>query len=975
VSQVPHANEHSRRVFISSASGEALSEYRQAAVQVCQRLKMEPVYMEDWRPQRAAPLEVCRDRVADCDVFVLLLAHRYGSRPADGSASYTELEYEAAKAQSGMEILAFVLDKRPEWPRNEIDMGPDAAALDSFKARVKRAHTVKPLGDVASFRENLILALSGPGPSVTPVSIPRPDRLSRETHAEPASAPPRPPTMHAVPPYVGTVTFIGRDDDLARLDEWGRSGDPVMLVEAIGGMGKSALAWEWVNYRAADTIDALEGTLWWSFYDRPASMAKVFRELLRCMSGRPMEEIERLDGTGLSDEVLQWLRRRRFLVVLDGYERLLTDPDADEFVRSLASAAPSKILITTRLKPLPLWGRSAKPIPGVQHYRLPGLTNDDMKALLGKLDVAASDHAIASFLRPLDNHPLLAGLVAGEVHEYRESPGDLDRWLADPRAGGDFRLSRLPLAKRRTHILATSFAKLGREPRRLLETMAGLQAPIHWDTLVAVNPFLPPDLTPGPEARQHAQEQIARAKARLDDALKILEQCGLLSWDRATNTYDLHAITRAYVAEQADDTSGVVMSSRVPDHFQALSRAVPSRPVSPKEMGLTRTIALFREYLNAKHWAEASQLWATFGDPLLADFGDYRKVVQLLEPLTSKGSPAARADLALAYFHLGWYDDAIRLNVEILEEVLGDEHAIGIENTLSRLGSAYLATGEVVKSERCEALRACIEATYDSPASGSSALKRAVHALARGRTDEARDLFIEARRLGPELNTPWFADSLTVEWLRLSFFTKEPLTLDEINAAAGQVQSEAYRRRLEELRCLMLIRKGRHGQALEAIREHDRLARKAGIEVIPAREAFLLASLGRHAEARAAIEDTLELLKKIRDNPITTLERRLSRFRRSGSAMQALYYLARAYRTLDMPHNALKHATTAYRLAWADGSPNHFHWDLTAARHLLEDMGAPLPELRSVDPDSVKIPMEDKIRSLIGKFAAKGQPQ
>jgi tetratricopeptide (TPR) repeat protein len=347
-------------------------------------------------------------------------------------------------------------------------------------------------------------------------------------------------------------------------------------------------------------------------------------------------------------------------------------------------------------------------------------------------------------------------------------------------------------------------------------------------------------------------------------------------------------------------------------------------------------------------------------------------VVQLLEPLTSRGSAAARADLALAYFHLAWYGDAIRLNVEILKEVLGDEHPIGIENTLSRLGSAYLATGEVVKSDRCETLRTAIEATYDSPASGSSALKRAVHALAQGHTDAARDLFIEARRLGPELNTPWFADSLTVEWLRLRFFTDEPLTIGEIDAAARQVHSEAYRRRLEELRCLVLIRKGKPTRALEAIREHDRLARKAGIEVIPAREAFLLASLGRPGEASAAMEETLELLK-IRDDPVTTMGKRLARLRRNGSAMQALYYLARAYRALNMPCDALKHATTAYRLAWADGSPGHFHWDLTAARQLLEDMSAPPPPLASVDPATVKIPMEDEIRSLIVKLAAKGE--
>jgi len=890
VPQVPHATEHSRRVFISSASGEALSEYRQAAVEVCRRLKMEPVYMEDWGPQSAVPLEVCLSRIADCDVFVLLLAHRYGSRPAGGPKSYTELEYETAKDHDGMEILAFALDNKLPWPPEQIDTGPDAEALKDFKARVKRNHTVKPLGEVASFRENLMLALSGP-----------------VAHARPASGSrPQGAPMRAVPPYIGNVTFIGRDEELARLDTWSRSCDPVMVVEAIGGMGKSALAWEWINCQAQSTIAPPAGVLWWSFYDRPASVADLLRELLRYMSEGDARDGGQLDGTALLDEVLRRLRGQRFLVVLDGCERLLPDPDADEFVRSLAGAAPSKILITTRLKPLSLWGHSGAPIPGVQHRRLPGLTNDDAKALLAKLGVTASDQAITNFLQPLDNHPLLAGLIAGEVHDYREKPGDLDRWLADPAAGGDFRLARLPLAKRRTHILATTFANLGPDPRLLLERMSQVPGPVRWDTLAGISPFPPRQPAADRDVARLAHGRGPRASTRLENALKVLEQRGLLSWDRASNTYDMHAITRAYVAECGDDASIVAASSRVPDHFQALPPAVPSRASRGKE--LARMIALFKDYRSARHWTEASQLWASFGDLLLVDFGDYTKVVSLLEPLTSKGSVAARADLALAYFHLAWYSDAIRLNAQILEDVLDDEHAIGIENTLSRLGSAYLATGEVVKSDRCETLRAAIESAYDSPASGGSALKRAVHALARGRTDEARDLLARARHLGPELTTPWFDDSVTVESLRLKFLAGEPLTLAEIDAAAGQVQSEAYRRRLEELRCLVLIREGRYVRALKAIREHDRLAGKAGIDVIPAREAFLLACLGQHYEANAAVEKTLELLK-IRDEPATTMDKRLARLRRRGTAMQALYYLAQAFRVLSLRGDAIRHAT------------------------------------------------------------------
>ena len=65
------------QVFISSASG-ALAEYRQAAVEVCHRLRLTPVHMEEFDPQRLTPELTCRREVQSSDVFVLLLAHRQG---------------------------------------------------------------------------------------------------------------------------------------------------------------------------------------------------------------------------------------------------------------------------------------------------------------------------------------------------------------------------------------------------------------------------------------------------------------------------------------------------------------------------------------------------------------------------------------------------------------------------------------------------------------------------------------------------------------------------------------------------------------------------------------------------------------------------------------------------------------------------------------------------------------------------------
>src|SRR5580693_2384111 len=60
----------SLRVFISSASG-GLTPYRHAAVEVCHRLGLIPVYMEEFDPERPTPAHVCLREVESCDVFVL----------------------------------------------------------------------------------------------------------------------------------------------------------------------------------------------------------------------------------------------------------------------------------------------------------------------------------------------------------------------------------------------------------------------------------------------------------------------------------------------------------------------------------------------------------------------------------------------------------------------------------------------------------------------------------------------------------------------------------------------------------------------------------------------------------------------------------------------------------------------------------------------------------------------------------------
>jgi tetratricopeptide (TPR) repeat protein len=150
----------------------------------------------------------------------------------------------------------------------------------------------------------------------------------------------------------------------------------------------------------------------------------------------------------------------------------------------------------------------------------------------------------------------------------------------------------------------------------------------------------------------------------------------------------------------------------------------------------------------------------------------------------------------------------------------------------------------------------------------------------------------------------------------------------------------------------MHIPAGELEQALAASEEHDRLGHDAGLETAPARTAFLLARLGRIAEAVAVVEDALTRLP------------RLHPFGRPH------YDLARALLELGRHAEAVTHARQAYRRAWAEGSPNYHYWDLQDARELLNEMGEPVPDLPVVDPASVTIPFEDKITAFIAILEA-----
>jgi hypothetical protein len=86
-------------VFLSSTTQD-LAEYREVASHTIQRLDgFSVIRMEDFGPRESTPIEFALRKVSECDVFVGIIGKAYGSCPPAAESSFTEIEYDCARAQ------------------------------------------------------------------------------------------------------------------------------------------------------------------------------------------------------------------------------------------------------------------------------------------------------------------------------------------------------------------------------------------------------------------------------------------------------------------------------------------------------------------------------------------------------------------------------------------------------------------------------------------------------------------------------------------------------------------------------------------------------------------------------------------------------------------------------------------------------------------------------------------------------------
>jgi len=777
------------------------------------------------------------------------------------------------------------------------------------------------------------------------------------------TAPVLPPRPYYAHPY-GGGDFVGREEELGKLDAWAaEAGKPVMAWIAIGGMGKSALTWEWRRAHVEDYA----GVMWWSFYEA------TFQEFLdRALAYFGRGEIDPADYQG-GDKIVKLVDLldgpEPTLLVMDGFERELrayaglnaayqgdlpdtdqppigdprlecVDPQAHNFLQAVGArrGLTSKVLLTSRLYPNALADRYDAPLDAVRHEHLTGLQPADAVALFRELGVQGTHTEIEAACARLGYHPLSLRLLAGYVVGFeQEERGDI-------RAAPGYEDLEDELVMRKTHILETAYGALQPERQQFLGRLAAFRSAMDYPAVTRV--------MERPEGTDAASPLSAQEKQALNETLKDLMRRGLVFRDEA-GPYDLHPIVRRYAYERLTDRVRADTHARLRDYFEALPESRPDKVERLED--LEPVIELYHHTLNAGDNDAARELYRDrLRDSLYYQLGAYQTIIELLGPLFADGedqpprltSVSAQAwtasHLGSTYGRAGQPTDAVplfKVHNSICEQ-LDDKGnlAVGLGNlaidqmNVGALGEAAanlwrsIALGEELGDEGSEA-------------ADRTELGRAL--AYAGAYDEAAQELDKAKALS---DRAYERSAYNGPVLARAYRAETYLFRGEAKAALAAVQRaqhrwerharDRYPLERDFVRNAWLLGAARRGLGeLDVAEGHlsEALARCRRINMVD-HEAVIMLELAHTRRDQERGDEALELT-----------EEALVIAERSGYRLQQAdihYLLALLARDAGDTEKAREHAEQARDYAWCDGPEYAYRRTWEAAEGLLGALGA-----------------------------------
>lgn len=437
------------------------------------------------------------------------------------------------------------------------------------------------------------------------------------------------PAAYFAHPYPLQKNFTGRDSERKELTEWFTKGEqPMFAYVAIGGMGKSALTWYWLQEDIIKGGLAPEGIIWWSFYDREASFDSFLRKSIQYASKGEIDAKEMVSVRNGMDTLYTLLSSNRFLLVLDGVERMLrayaglgspyqgdevkeddrgdfrscVEPNVGTFLQWLASGKPkTKTLLTTRVCPRELDGMA-----GCREKKLKEMDKEDAVHFFHRQGVKGTRAEIERACDAFGYHPLCLRLLSGMVVEDLQSAGDVSAWTKhNP-------LPHLKGEKKEHHILELAYDSLEKKKKTLISNLSAFRNAMTYDGISVFKEF--------------GKEQ------EFDKALIELAGRGLLLRDAESNTYDLHPVLRRYCYDRLKGKAAI--HSQLQDYFSA----VPKPETVESLDDLTPLIELYYHTARSGKYDEAFELFQKrVSKPTHYQFGAHNLRVCLLRALFPDG--------------------------------------------------------------------------------------------------------------------------------------------------------------------------------------------------------------------------------------------------------------------------------------------------------------------------------------------------